>query len=185
MTLGYPPTIYPELPVWVHFSYVTFIFVWWFSLLLSFPFQDYVCLGHIFDMVPDALVSILHMACCFHWLFHMALFCGCGKFRVIKHIVYVSGCHHSDRDVISRMLCAQLLGDLEVVIFIRKTLLEPNPCLFFRGRFPPFFSVINIKALLQDHMVRLLDELCLRVRSISIVHVLDAVVDTFEVLVNW
>ena len=78
-----------------------------------------------------------------------------------------------------------LLGKLEVVIFVRKELLELSKRFLVCGIFPPLFSGINIKARRQDHVVRLLDEFFRRVWPLDIVSALDSVIYAFVVLVNW
>ena len=112
---------------------VTLGFIWLFFLFLSLPSQDSVCLSQRFDLVPQYLICLRHLADFFHQLINVALVCGCGQCKVVESGGYSPGQDHIIHAVISRLSCAQLLGDIEVVIFALKNFLNPIHILPFEG----------------------------------------------------
>ena len=119
--------------LWSSSVKVTFIFVELFFLVLSLPCHDRVCLGHLFDLVPQYLISLCQMINCFLQLFHMDLVQGCVKCNVIERGGFVPSWDHSVRAVIFRLSCDQLLGELEVMIFICKKILNSIYVCLFTG----------------------------------------------------
>ena len=128
MTLGDPPTTSPTISGRIQFFWLTFIFVRWVFIFFTLSIQYFVCYRKLIDMVSKDLVGLCHMVYCCHHQVHMDLVRGCVHFYVIHHRADVLGRDHSVFAVIYRLFYAQLLGDLDAVIFSAKILNPIHVC---------------------------------------------------------
>ena len=133
MALGDPPTMFPEISVRVQFCKVNLHFIWLIFLISSLPFQGHIFLGHMFDLVSQDLVCLYQIVDCWNYMVNMALVCGCDQCKFVKRGGYVPGRYHSVHTMISCLAYTQPLGDLDVIVFVRKKLLKSNPHLFVHG----------------------------------------------------
>ena len=135
MNPGDPPTMFPEIPVWVQFYEVTLDLIWFILIILSLPCQYHFYLKQLFDLVPKYFLCLFHMEDCCHHMVDVDLVCFCSQYKVVDHGGYIYGWDHIVRAVISHVSCTQLLGELEVVIFFSKTILNQILISLFAGFF--------------------------------------------------
>ena len=86
----------------------------------SLPHQDCIFLSKLLDLVSKDLVCLCHMIDFFHLMIYVDLVCGCNHCEVIQRGGDLPGRDHIVCAMISNLSCDQLLGELEVGIFVCK-----------------------------------------------------------------
>ena len=120
------------------------LFLLYDFLVFYLPCQYWFCLGQLLDLVPEDLVSLFHLENCCHQLVHVTLVRGCGQYKVIECGGYVPDWYHIICAMISRLFCAHILGEIEVVICIHKYYWTQSTvfCLFIFGVFLHSFKAL-------------------------------------------